>query len=276
MTRADALPTPIPVPHGRKVLPARPRPVAPQPTVYELLARFWKHPLPNPRADAQPPLDGLPDAAERDRAEQAGWVAREFTLSLDAAVELIGRGVPFLVTLVEAGFSQPRLVRRGRRGPRDRVPRRRGRPPAGRGAGRQPGRAVRAVRPAVPGARPGREARQARRTCTLPDGPEREALYAVQKPLLTHDRAAAVAALAPDARAVPRPPARDVRRTRAGPVRRAPGQAARVLRRAARRAPARGDVGAVEGGRAARTEPDARAARAARSRGDRRSTPSRW
>src|SRR5262249_53565168 len=31
---------------------------------------------------------------------------------------------------------------------------------------------------------------------TLPDSPEREALYAVQKPLLAHDRAAAVAALA--------------------------------------------------------------------------------
>ena len=105
----EALPPPIPrAASGRKVLPLE-LTGTPAPTVYELLARFWKHPLPNPGAE-QPPLDGLPDAAERDRAERAGWIAREFTLSLDAAVELIGRGVPFLVTLVEAGFSQPRLV----------------------------------------------------------------------------------------------------------------------------------------------------------------------
>src|SRR5262249_37672354 len=62
------------------------------PTVYELLSRFWKHPLPNPPTDAPPPPDGLPDAAERNRAEQAGWVTREFTLTPDAAFELIGRG----------------------------------------------------------------------------------------------------------------------------------------------------------------------------------------
>ena len=79
-------------------------------TVYDLLARFWKHPLPGPSAESPPPVDGLPDAAERRRAEQAGWATREFTLSSDAAAELIARGVPFVVTLVEAGFSQPRLA----------------------------------------------------------------------------------------------------------------------------------------------------------------------
>src|SRR5262245_15037303 len=78
------------------------------PTVYELLAKFWNYALPG-AADGGPPADGLPDAAERQRAEQAGWVAREFTLSLDVAVALIARRVPFIVTLVEAGFSQPRL-----------------------------------------------------------------------------------------------------------------------------------------------------------------------
>ena len=80
------------------------------PTVYDLLSRFWNHPLPNPPADATPPADGLPDAAERNRAEHAGWSTLEFTLTQEAAVELIERGIPFVVTLVEAGFSQPRLA----------------------------------------------------------------------------------------------------------------------------------------------------------------------
>jgi tetratricopeptide (TPR) repeat protein len=80
------------------------------PTVYDLLARFWKHPLSNPGPDTTPPPDALPDAAERRRVELASWRTTEFTLTPDAAFDLVGRGVPFLVTLVEAGFAQPRLV----------------------------------------------------------------------------------------------------------------------------------------------------------------------
>jgi tetratricopeptide (TPR) repeat protein len=99
---------------GEPPAPAAPRairltlPPGPAQTVYDLLGRFWNHPLPG-GAEGGPPADGLPDAAERTRAEAAGWVAREFTLALGAAVELVGRGVPFVFTLVEAGFSQPRL-----------------------------------------------------------------------------------------------------------------------------------------------------------------------
>ena len=95
-------------PHKRKVLSLE-LSNSPPPSVYDLLTRFWKHPLPNPAMDAHSTVDGLPDAGERDRADKAGWITREFTLSLEIAVELIGRGIPFLVALVEAGFSQPRL-----------------------------------------------------------------------------------------------------------------------------------------------------------------------
>jgi cellulose synthase operon protein C len=80
------------------------------PTPYELLARIWNHPLPNPPSDAPAPADGLPDAAERNRAEHAGWRTVEFTLTPDAAFCLIERRMPFLVTLVEAGYSQTRLA----------------------------------------------------------------------------------------------------------------------------------------------------------------------
>ena len=245
-------------------------------TVYDLLARFWKHALPNPAPDAALPVDGLPDAAERDRAERAGWSTREFTLSLDAAVELIAREVPFFVTLVEAGFSQARLcigadAIRGTVFLADGMDRRPVEAPV---AGSD--RTIRGVRPALPGARPGRTMPRSSIGCVYRTAHEREALYAVQKPLLAHDRAKAVAAFekpksGPSFRTrASRPRTRQViRGTRAGPLRRASGQDARVLRRAARLASARADVGSVEGGRPPRTEPAAGAAGAPGDRRDR-------
>jgi len=80
------------------------------PDVFRLMASAFGCPVPTPAPDAPPPMDGIPDAAERKRFDDAGWITREFTLRLPAAVSLIGAGVPFLVTLVEAGFGQPRLV----------------------------------------------------------------------------------------------------------------------------------------------------------------------
>lgn len=82
----------------------------PPPTISEMLSRYWKHPLPKPSADTHAPIDGLPDAAERNWAERSGWTTLEFTLAPEAAFSLIDRGVAFVVTLVEAGFSQPRLA----------------------------------------------------------------------------------------------------------------------------------------------------------------------
>ncbi|MFO0802193.1 MAG: hypothetical protein U0791_03575 [Gemmataceae bacterium] len=79
-------------------------------TPYDLLAAYWSHPLPNPPGEAASPADGLPDAAERNRAEHAGWRSIEFRLTSDAAFALIERGVPFIVSLVDAGFTQPRLA----------------------------------------------------------------------------------------------------------------------------------------------------------------------
>ncbi|MBY0460591.1 MAG: hypothetical protein K2V38_25015, partial [Gemmataceae bacterium] len=90
----------------RKLLPVE-VPPTPTVTVYDLLARYWNRPL--SVGDGPPPGDGLPDAHDRHKAEEAGWVAREFTLSAEVADALVTRGVPFLLTLVEAGFSQSRL-----------------------------------------------------------------------------------------------------------------------------------------------------------------------
>ncbi|MDY3558737.1 hypothetical protein R5W23_005894 [Gemmata sp. JC673] len=164
------------------------------PSVYGLLARFWKQPLPE-RGESPPPVDGLPDAAERGRAEEAGWAVREFTLSLDAAVALISRGVPFLLTLVEAGFSQPRLcvgadAMRGTVSVVD-------------GQDRRPvdapvGSLLKRFKPFGPRCLalvPAHEAHRLEGLPGLAEAEPREVLYAVQKPLLGYDRVAAEAAL---------------------------------------------------------------------------------
>ncbi|MBA4191261.1 MAG: hypothetical protein C0467_25040 [Planctomycetaceae bacterium] len=167
----------------------------PPPTVAEILSRFWKHPLPNAGAESLPPFDGLPDAAERNRAEQAGWICREFTLSLDAAVELIGRGVPFVLTLVEAGFSQARVcagadAMRGSVFMADGLDRRPVEAPIANLLERFGPFGPRCLALVPPD-------HAAKLTdLPLPESAEREALYAVHKPLLSHDRAASVSALA--------------------------------------------------------------------------------
>jgi tetratricopeptide (TPR) repeat protein len=163
------------------------------PTVYELLAKFWSHPLPG-AADGGPPADGLPDAAERLRAEGAGWATREFTLTAEGAAALVARGVPFILTLVEAGFSQPRLVIgadavRGSVSVLDGTDRRPVDAPVGSLLERFAPFGPRCLA-LVPGA-------EAARLENLPlaEIDARDALYAVQKPLLSHDRSAADAAL---------------------------------------------------------------------------------
>jgi tetratricopeptide (TPR) repeat protein len=180
-------------PHPRKILELETS-GSPAPSVYDLLSRHWKLPFPNPTIESHPPPDGLPDADERNRAEQAGWVGREFTLALETASALIQRGIPFLVTLVEAGFSQPRLCLG--------VDALRGTVLLVDGLDRRPVEAPVATlleRFAALGPRclaivPAAEA--ARITdLTFPEGLERDALHAVQRPLLPLDRPAAVAAL---------------------------------------------------------------------------------
>jgi cellulose synthase operon protein C len=80
------------------------------PTAQEVLARFWKQEVPKQPGEVANVSDGLPDSGDRQRWEQAGWSVREFRFDLIAVQKLIEAGIPFLLTLVEAGFSQHRLV----------------------------------------------------------------------------------------------------------------------------------------------------------------------
>jgi tetratricopeptide (TPR) repeat protein len=186
--------SPLPAAEARAALRLDFPPVPAVPTVYELLSRFWNHPLPGTDENG-PPGDGLPDAAERNRAESSGWVAREFTLSLDSAVAIASRGVPFILTLVEAGFSQPRLCVGA-----DAV---RGTMALVDGHDRRPmdaplGSLVERFAPFGPRCLalvPTGESAKLDGLPPLTDSDVRDALSAVQKPLLAHDRGAAEAAL---------------------------------------------------------------------------------
>ncbi|MCM2334261.1 MAG: C39 family peptidase, partial [Anaeromyxobacteraceae bacterium] len=49
--------------------------------------------------------DGTPEHAERRWARERGFTAREFTVTWDAAVSLLDRGLPFTLSMVEPGNS---------------------------------------------------------------------------------------------------------------------------------------------------------------------------
>jgi tetratricopeptide (TPR) repeat protein len=80
------------------------------PSALDLLGRYHKHATPPVPPDAPVEFDGLPDAAERARLDATGWATREFALQPGIAFDLIDRGLPFLVTLVETGYGQARLI----------------------------------------------------------------------------------------------------------------------------------------------------------------------
>ncbi|HKB06190.1 MAG TPA: hypothetical protein VKD90_28600 [Gemmataceae bacterium] len=78
-------------------------------TTLDLFASYWKvaaKPVPTDLA----PTDGLHDVRERLWAVDSGFVAAEFTVTPAAAFTLLERGVPFLLTLVDAGYSHSQLA----------------------------------------------------------------------------------------------------------------------------------------------------------------------
>lgn len=99
-----------PAPDARRMLSLELGYEGEPPTVHDLLGRFWNETAPAAPGDSPPTPDGIPDAAERRRYDAAGWVTREFRLTREAAADLIARGLPFFVTLVESGYGQSRLA----------------------------------------------------------------------------------------------------------------------------------------------------------------------
>src|SRR5262249_7841891 len=103
LVRADGplLPVRLDVPRAA----AGTRPV----TTLDLLAATWHVPAGPAPADIAP-ADGVHDPRERLWAEENGFVAVEFTVTPAAAFALIEAGVPFLVTMVDAGYSHTQLA----------------------------------------------------------------------------------------------------------------------------------------------------------------------
>ncbi len=82
---------------------------APASRPLELVARFWNVPaLPAPEEGVV--FDGLPDVRERRWAEENGFRAVEFTINAETAYALVDRGIPFLFTMVDAGYAHAQIV----------------------------------------------------------------------------------------------------------------------------------------------------------------------
>jgi cellulose synthase operon protein C len=86
-----------------------PRPDPRPASVLDLIPSYWKanaRPAPTDLA----PADGLQDVRERLWAEGNGFLAAEFTVTPDALFALLEQGVPFLLTMVDAGYSHSQLA----------------------------------------------------------------------------------------------------------------------------------------------------------------------
>ncbi len=77
------------------------------PATLTALARFWGREADQLEVAGKICYDGTPDHRERSWAEANGWSVREFTVTWDAAVSLLDRGVPFTLTTVETQSASP-------------------------------------------------------------------------------------------------------------------------------------------------------------------------
>jgi tetratricopeptide (TPR) repeat protein len=101
-----------PAPVGARIDFPMPGPVTSlqnPPRPLELLARFWDISA-KPAPDDAVVYDGLPDARERQWGEENGFTAIEFTVAAEAAFALLARGIPFLFTMVDAGYSHSQIA----------------------------------------------------------------------------------------------------------------------------------------------------------------------
>jgi hypothetical protein len=71
------------------------------PATLSAMSRYWQMPADHLGVAEQICYDGTPAHSERKWAEASGYIAREFTVTWEATVALINRGVPFTLTTVE-------------------------------------------------------------------------------------------------------------------------------------------------------------------------------
>lgn len=80
------------------------------PATLAALSRYWRQPAGHLDVAGAICYDGTPDHRERAWAEEHGYVCREFTVTWDAAIALLDRGVPFTLTLIDPGSAHMQAV----------------------------------------------------------------------------------------------------------------------------------------------------------------------
>ena len=88
------------------------------PATLSAISRFWSKPADHVQVADEICYNGTSNHSERLWAERNGWIAREFTVTEDAARALLERGVPFTFNTVEPGSGHLQAVigHDGRRG----------------------------------------------------------------------------------------------------------------------------------------------------------------
>jgi predicted Zn-dependent protease len=80
------------------------------PATLSALSRFWSMPVDHLALAEEICYDGTPAQSERNWAQTHGWVAREFTVTWDAATALLDRGVVFTLTMTEISYGHLQAV----------------------------------------------------------------------------------------------------------------------------------------------------------------------
>jgi tetratricopeptide (TPR) repeat protein len=80
------------------------------PATLTAIAQFWGKDTDHLELAGEICYDGTPDHRERSWAETNGWIVREFTVTWNAAVALLDRGIPSTLTTVEADSAHLQAV----------------------------------------------------------------------------------------------------------------------------------------------------------------------
>jgi len=80
------------------------------PASLSAIAEYWSKPADHLEVAEDICYDGTPAHSERKWADDAGFIAREFRVTWDAAVSLIDAGIPFTLTTVDPGSAHLQAV----------------------------------------------------------------------------------------------------------------------------------------------------------------------
>jgi tetratricopeptide (TPR) repeat protein len=80
------------------------------PATLAAIGRYWRMPSEHLKLAEAMCYDGTPHWQQRQWAENNGWLVREFRVTLDGAISLLARGIPFAISTVEATSAHMQAV----------------------------------------------------------------------------------------------------------------------------------------------------------------------